>query len=113
MSAWTPRYTQHIAHEEQQLYDHLLTLVQAESPSQLVQRFRSLFIEGANYPDPDILLVLDKIVTSKTADQEFRFVLNRCCHILINRWQTRPQLQAAIPELVSVFEGEPSRAVSE
>jgi hypothetical protein len=104
VSTWTPRYSRHIAQEEQRLYDHFLQLVQTESPTQLVQRFRSLFIDGAGYSNPEILEVLNKIVGSKSADQEFRFVLNRCCHILINRWQTRPQFQAYIPEVINLFE---------
>lgn len=99
--------------EEQKLYDHLLDLVQSELPSQLVDRFRILFIEGMGYPDPEILLALEKIAASKSADQEFRFVLNRCCHILINRWQARPQSQAAIPELISIFDSEPTRLVTD
>jgi hypothetical protein len=103
VSTWAPRYTQHIAQEEQQLYEHLLTLVQSEAPSQLVQRFRTLFIDGTGYADSEVLTILDKIIASKAADQEFRFVLNRCCHILINRWQARPQFQSYIPEIVDLF----------
>jgi len=103
VSTWTPRYTQHIAQEEQQLYDHLLHLVQSEPPSHLVQRFRSLFIEGVSYPDAEMLLVLDKVIGAKTADQDFRFVLNRCCHILINRWQARPQSQSHVQEIIDLF----------
>ncbi|MBD2021129.1 hypothetical protein H6F43_13165 [Leptolyngbya sp. FACHB-36] len=99
--------------EEQALYDHLLHLVQTELPSQLVDRFRTLFIEGVGYSDASIAAALDKIAASKSAEQEFRFVLNRCCHILINRWQTRPQYHSAISELVAVFEAEPSRLVTE
>lgn len=95
------------------LYDHLLQQVQSESPSQLVERFRLLFIDGLGYPNADVVTALDRIVTSKRAEQEFRYVLNRCCHILINRWQTRPQFQAAIPELIALFEGKPSRPCTE
>lgn len=113
MSTWIAQYTRPVDDDEQKLYDHLLKLVQAEMPDELVERFRLLFVDGAGYPEPEITAAIDRIANSKTADQEFQFVLNRCCHILINRWQTRPQLQAAIPELVNVFEGEPSRAVSE
>ncbi len=110
MSTWTARYTRHIAEEEQQLYDHLLNIVQTELPSQLVQRFRALFIDGVGYPDAEISAILDKIAASKAADQEFRFVLNRCCHILINRWQARPQFQSYIPALIDLFETTPSRS---
>lgn len=108
MSTWTTHYARHIEQEEQQLYDHWLQLVQSESPSQLVDRFRLLFIEGHEYPDAEIATALDAIAMLKTADQEFRFVLNRCCHILINRWQARPQHQAYIPVLIQLFENPPS-----
>jgi len=113
VSTWTSRYTRQIVKEEQQLYDHFLNLVQSESPSQLVQRFRSLFIDVAAYDDPEILVVLDKIAASKNADQEFRFVINRCCHILINRWQARPQFQSYVPEIVNLFEQIPPRSTIE
>ena len=113
MSTWTAHCNRSIDLEEQQLYDHLLNLVQAELPQQLIARFRALFIDGVGYPDVEVAVALDRIAASKAADQEFRFVLNRCCHILINRWQTRPQFQAAIPELVSLFETTSSRPITD
>lgn len=113
MSTWTSHYNRQVDQEEQQLYDHLLQLVQAELPAQLIGRFRALFVDGVGYPDAEVAAALDRIASSKSADQEFQYVLNRCCHILINRWQTRPQLQAAIPELISVFESAPNRQVTE
>jgi len=95
-------------HEEQLIYQHLLHLVQKESPHQMVDRFRALFIERANYPEPDIISILDKITASKTAPEEFKFFLNRCCHILINRWHMKPQLHSVIAELISLFDAIPS-----
>lgn len=111
MSTWIAHHNRSIDAEEQKLYDHLLQLVQSELPSQLIDRFRILFIHGAGYPDREILGALDKIAASKSAEQEFQFVLNRCCHILINRWQARPQFQCAIPELVALFATVPSRSM--
>lgn len=113
MSSWIAQYDRHLDTEEQKLYDHLLQLVQSELPQQLIERFRALFIDGTGYPDCEIAATLDKIAASKIADQEFQFVLNRCCHILINRWQARPQLQTSIPELVALFEAESTRSTSE
>nr|WP_242029027.1 MULTISPECIES: hypothetical protein [unclassified Coleofasciculus] len=52
-------------------------------------------------------MALERITTSKQAEQEFRFILNRCCHILINRWQMHPNLQASIPDLVEIFQTPP------
>ena len=90
--------------EEQKLYAHLLGCVKSESPSELLERFRHLFIEGNKYQDKKACLALEKIIKSKQAKQEFKFVLNRCCHILINCWQMQPQLRSSIPELVALFE---------
>jgi len=113
VSTWVANYSRLSEQDEQKLYDHLLNLVQQEMPEQLIARFRQLFIDGVGYPDAEVLNAIDRIAASKLADQEFRFVLNRCCHILVNRWQTRPQSQAAIPQLISIFEEPPSRYVTE
>lgn len=88
---------------EEQLYDHLLYCVQTESPSELLARIRNLFIQGTDYTDYQVRSALLDIVNSKQAEQQFKYILNRCCHILINRWQMQPHLQAAIPDLVDLF----------
>nr|WP_199306844.1 hypothetical protein [Anabaena sphaerica] len=93
------------------IYQHFLHLVQMESPDQMIERFRALFVERANYPEPEIILILDKITASKTATEDFKFFLNRCCHILINRWYMQPQLHHAITELISLFDLPPNRLV--
>jgi len=89
------------------LYNHFLQLVAVESPRQIIARFRHLFIEGTNYPDPDIQLLLEQIVNSDANETEFLLALNRCCYILINRWMLSSSSQHFIPELVSLFESEP------
>lgn len=113
MSTWTTYRNREITQEEQRLYDHLLNLVQTESSGSILNHFRSLFIEGIAYTDSDILVDLDKIVTSKASEQEFKFILNRCCHILINRWQGRPQSQTAIAELIDLLASSPTRPIGE
>jgi hypothetical protein len=100
---WTSQYHRAIAAEEQQIYDHLLFWVEQESPNQIIERFQSLFLSSARYSDTRIAAALDHVISSKAAAEEFRFVLNRCCHILINRWQSR-STQTAIPELINLFE---------
>ncbi|MBD2447291.1 hypothetical protein H6G76_08945 [Nostoc sp. FACHB-152] len=96
--------------EEEQIYKHLLHLVQIKSTHEMIERCRALFIEGADYPEPEILLILDKITAAKNAKHEFMFFLNRCCHILINRWHMQPQLHHAIPTLIQLFESSPTRS---
>ena len=103
MVSWFDSSDQQATPEEQQLYDHLLLQVQVESPDQMLKRFRDLFINGFSYSEPEVLTTLDKITASSNAEQRFQFFLNRCCYILINRWQNRSQHKRAILELISFF----------
>lgn len=89
--------------DQQVIYDHLLACVQEETPDQVIDRFRTLFLIGYNYPDPEIQLVLDQIVASPQGQQTFKLFFNRCCHILINRWQSRPFLQVAVQDFLGVL----------
>ncbi|MEO1560569.1 MAG: hypothetical protein AAFS12_13385, partial [Cyanobacteria bacterium J06632_19] len=93
---------------EQKIYKHLFYLVQLESPSEIIERFRALFIEGTNYQEREILSALDTIVDSNKNKREFYFFLNRCCHILINRWYMQPQKHHAIYKLITTFNNPPS-----
>lgn len=112
MNAGSTYQNRGITPEEQRLYDHLLNLVQTESPQALNERFRLLFVEGTGYPDLAFQQDLDRLIQSNPSTQEFCFILNRCCHILINRWQSRPQHHGAITELISSFDSTPTRPVT-
>lgn len=103
------RYHRLVTQEEQKLYDHLLLIVQTESPDQVLDRIRNLIIEGTNYPDREIMKSLDQIVLNEGSAQEFQFILNRCFHILTNRWQGRPITQTAIPQLIGLLESSPTK----
>ncbi|MBD1911598.1 MULTISPECIES: hypothetical protein [unclassified Leptolyngbya] len=103
-AAVSGRLHRHITPDEQRIYDHLLHWIDKETPEEMLERFRSLFIEGTNYPDPEIMASLERVVGSRAAADEFRFVLNRCCHILVNRWQANHSHQMAIPKLMELFE---------
>jgi hypothetical protein len=85
------------------LFNHLIDLRRAEPPDSLVERFRYLFVEGAYYPEPEILRGLHRIANSTWADDEFTLILNRCCYILINFWWLQPELREATIELVELF----------
>lgn len=98
-------YRRLISPEEQQLYDHLLERVEVERSSELIERIRLLFIEGSGYPDRHIAQVLEKILNTKQVDEDFNFILNRCCYILINRWHTLlSNRKEAINELLTLFD---------
>ncbi|MBE9128692.1 MULTISPECIES: AAA-like domain-containing protein [unclassified Coleofasciculus] len=90
--------------EAEIIYNHLLDCVQRESPTQLIERFHKLFIDGTSYPEVKILHALYRITGSKLAEQEFNYILYRCCHILVNRWQMPPQQDRAIAQLVNLFQ---------
>ena len=106
-NTWTDSYNRPSYEAEQLLYNHWLELVLVEQPAEIINRFRTLFIHCDRYPDRSIVEALEKIATSKEAEPELKYILNRCCHIAINRWQTQPNKQAAIPELIAVFEEVP------
>jgi hypothetical protein len=101
-----------IGAEEQRLYNHFLTFVQVETPEQLLDRVKQLFVEGLSYGDTAVVAGLDEIMLAGDVEQEFRFVLNRCIHILTNRWQGRPQCQHAIPDLIDLLETPPTLPVT-
>ncbi|MEG4395565.1 AAA-like domain-containing protein [Microcoleus sp. BROC3] len=88
---------------EQRLYDHIVSCVETESPAQVIERFRKLFIDGMGYPDREIEATLYSIVSVKRSDQHFKYILHRCCYIPINRWQLHSQNQFAIAKLVALF----------
>jgi hypothetical protein len=88
--------------DEQMLYDHLFYCVQTESPPQIIERFRQLFIEGRGYPDREVEAALYSIISVKRDDVEFKYILHRCCHIVINRWQLT-RYKGAIADLIALF----------
>ncbi|HBL10943.1 MAG TPA: hypothetical protein DD379_05965 [Cyanobacteria bacterium UBA11162] len=90
--------------DKQVLYDHLVYWVQRESPKELIDRFEQLFIKGINYPDPEIADALHRLIVANISEQEFKYILNRCFHILINRWQIKSHQQGAIADLVALLE---------
>ncbi len=101
-----------IGAEEQRLYNHFLTFVQVETPEQLLDRVKQLFVEGLSYGDNAVVAGLDEMLLASDVDQEFRFVLNRCIHILTNRWQGRPNFQQAIPALIDLLETPPTLPIN-
>jgi hypothetical protein len=97
---------------EQQLYDHLIACRRVETPTQLLERFQCLFIDGLEYPQPEILETLYTLTASRSAEEEFKFILNRCCRILINFWWFQPAFRWAIAELVYLLQTAPRGAVN-
>ena len=90
--------------QEQHLYDHLLEKTRTEPPEALLNRFYALFIQGVGYSEHQVWQAIKQIVDSPKAEKEFKFILNRSCHILINHWLMQPRLHSAIPELIAQFE---------
>jgi hypothetical protein len=98
--------------DDQVLYDHFLLWVEQESPEELLDRFRQLFINGRDYPDVSVAQALDRIIGAENAEREFKYILNRCCHILINRWQMMAGQQDAIIDLLQLFDNPGSSSQS-
>ncbi len=88
---------------EQIIYEHFLYVVKNETPGKVLDRFRSLFIEGVNYSDSKIWATIETLAFEKTAEQNFPLVINRCCYILVNYWQMQPSGHAAVASLVKML----------
>ncbi|MFZ9736675.1 MAG: hypothetical protein ACO3EZ_01535 [Prochlorotrichaceae cyanobacterium] len=97
--------------EEQVFYDHFLSVVERESPEALINRVRLLFIDGIGYPDETIAQALAHVLSSHKSAQHFFPILNRCLHILINRWQLNPRNKTWIPQLIYLFNERPTYKV--
>ncbi len=88
---------------EQVIYEHFQRLIKTETPEQLLERFRSLFIEGVSYDDSRIWATIEKLASESTAEQSFSLVINRCCHILIGHWQLQPSGDKSIDRIISIL----------
>ena len=88
---------------QQQIYDHLLYCVKTESPLEVLERFNHLFIKATGYQDNRIRIALESIIENVT-EAEFPLFFNRCCHIIVNRWQMQPNCKIEIIELVCLLE---------
>lgn len=90
--------------QQEQIYAHLLHCVKTESPIEILNRFNNLFIRGTGYQDYQVRATLEKIIDADNAKLEFPLFFNRCCHIIINRWQMQPNLRYEIIELAVLIE---------
>lgn len=108
--AWSNYCDRHTTSDELLLYTYLRNYVEEETPNQLIERFRRLFVEGKEDTPSQVWPALERIVSSNSAETEFKFILNRCCYILINKWENHPRLKDAIPELIAIFETSPAKS---
>jgi hypothetical protein len=89
---------------EQLIYEHFLYVVKSEQPARVLERFKSLFIDGIGYNDNRIWATIETLTSEKTAEQNFPLVINRCCYILVNHWQMQPSGQVPIAELIGMLD---------
>ncbi|MGB2926353.1 MAG: hypothetical protein WBB82_13710 [Limnothrix sp.] len=105
-------YLRHSTGAEQEIYDYLIYAVQTQTPDELLPQFQHCFIEGRDATNDKLRNALHELLNTPGIDQDFKYVLNRCCHIIVNRWQIHPQLQKAIPQLVELFNAVPPPSFS-
>lgn len=108
MDTWSNNYSRPTTSAEQMLYDHLLHCVESEPPEQLIARFHQLFVDGIGYSDYAVWRAVKKLVASRLAERDFKFILNRCCYIPINHWLMQPRLHSYIPQLIATLDATPS-----
>jgi hypothetical protein len=98
-----PKYIRQPSIIEQEIYDALVALVRKEEPQTMLDEFRHLFVEGSKVKYQKIYVNLSELVAAPDIQENFPFILNRCCHILINYWRSSPSNHWAILDLVDLF----------
>jgi hypothetical protein len=104
MRSSSPHQSYQVNNQEQYVYDHLLECINTCNPQQVLDRFKRLFINPQGYDNQRVLQALAVIIGSKESSYQFPLILNRCCHILINRWQLHPKTQIHVISLIELFE---------
>ena len=56
--------------EEQIIYDYLLKNVRRDTPGQLIEDFRRLFVEARGFRHPQLYVALEKIVKRKNIEHQ-------------------------------------------
>ncbi|MCT7957507.1 hypothetical protein [Laspinema palackyanum] len=88
---------------EEIIYNFFLNLVTTTSPEIVTIEFKTLFVEFVNTDkNTDAWNVLFRIIYAEDEDK-FHKILNRCCYILVNNWQSNRN-NAAIQDLIQMFQ---------
>lgn len=94
---------QELNQEKGILYEYFRHCLSHQSPQEVLDEFRCLFIEGRS-KQPSIREALEKIILSQQGQEKFNYIINHCCHIIINAWSNQPELQKFIPNLITIFD---------
>ncbi|MGD1702250.1 hypothetical protein [Dapis sp. BLCC M229] len=97
----TNSYEQQIL--EEKIYNHFLKLVSIESIEQMIERFRILFFQSSSYQTPEISTALERILQFPECEEQFNYILNRCCYILINYQQQHQDQKNVLEKLIQLF----------
>lgn len=93
---------QEINQEKGILYEYFRHCLNNQPPQVVLDEFRCLFIEGRS-KQSNAREALEKIVFSQQGQEKFNYIINYCCHIIINYWSNKPELQEFIPRLIDIF----------
>jgi hypothetical protein len=104
LDSWSDYSNRPPASLEDSVYQHFQYWRKQEAPHQLIERFRSLLLDGTHYSDGSVAKAIFTLSQEDNAEREFKYVLNRCCYTLINLWYTQPRDHWAIPELIGLFD---------
>ncbi|MDJ0516353.1 MAG: hypothetical protein QNJ74_08875 [Trichodesmium sp. MO_231.B1] len=111
MKNFIDEYKQDKSQYEQYIYNHFLQLIDLESSEEIIERFRILFINGSGYPDTEVAKALERIIALLQVEEEFNFILNRCCHIVINRKRPYNYKKDVLLDLIKLFDSIKNKTV--
>jgi hypothetical protein len=94
-------YSQGIDQAQSRIYEFFLEAVRYKSTEEVIDDFKTLFINLGNRQKLEIVDALNQILIAYN-EKEFFCTLKRCCYILINNW-TVSNNRIGIQALIDVF----------
>jgi len=91
--------------EQQRLCDRFTQVVTTESPEELLRDFQALWIDGSDYPDKQIESDRETLLSYKVDQEDFNLCLYKCCQVIVEEWQKKPETAEAIPKLFDLLTG--------
>ena len=97
-STWQP-----IDRQSSIIYEYLRQCAAIQSPPAVIEKFRSLFLQGKN-ENSQVSKALEKIIFSPVGQKQFDVILSHCCYLILDCWSDTQESLSYAAELIGTFD---------
>ena len=97
-STWQP-----IDRQSSIIYEYLRQCAAIQSPPAVIEKFRSLFLQGKN-ENNQVSKALEKIIFSPVGQKQFDVILSHCCYLILDCWSDTQESLSYAAELIGTFD---------